>query len=165
MSPGLDLNTLETLFQYMVAAFGAFLAALWVSLAIWTLRDIRSRTQDKLIHVLATAIVTVLGPPGMVVYWILRPAHTIDEMYQRTLEEEALLSEIEQSSVCPGCGARTQTDWQICPNCHTRQRKPCHRCGRLMELPWQICPYCSTPIPGMVAESQPTNPSTPTPIE
>ena len=90
---------------------------------------------------------------GNLVYMILRPRHTLEDEYQRTLEEEALLQSIEETPVCPGCGRRTQTDWMVCPNCHTKLKKPCLQCGKLMELPWNLCPYCSTPTPGMRREN------------
>jgi RNA polymerase subunit RPABC4/transcription elongation factor Spt4 len=76
----------------------------------------------------------------------------LEEEYQQTLEEEALLQAIEDQAVCPGCERRIKEDWVVCPSCQTKLRKPCHSCGRLMELPWNICPYCGTPSPGMRKE-------------
>jgi RNA polymerase subunit RPABC4/transcription elongation factor Spt4 len=135
-------------------AFGAaFVAALWLSLIFWTYRDIRQRTRDRLARLLAVLVVAVLFLPGMLVYFILRPPHTQEDEYQRTLEEEALLQTIEESPVCPGCGRRIHEDWMACPNCQTRLRKPCVQCGRLMELPWNLCPYCAAPVPGMRKEN------------
>ncbi len=54
--------------------------------------------------------------------------------------------------MCPGCGRHAKEDWVVCPNCHTKLKKPCHKCDRLMELPWNLCPYCGTPTPGMRRE-------------
>ena len=131
---------------------GAFLVALWVALVVWTYRDMRSRHRDRLVPILASLMVTLLTLPGVLVYLILRPARTLEEEYQQTLEEEALLQSIEDQSVCPGCERRIKEDWLVCPSCQTKLRKPCHSCGRLMELPWNICPYCGTPAPGMRKE-------------
>lgn len=140
-------------FVLVLAAWGAaFIAALWLSLVIWTFRDIRARARDPLIRLLAVMVVGVLFLPGIVIYLILRPAYTLEEEYQRTLEEEALLQTIEDTSSCPGCGRHTQSDWSLCPHCHTKLKKTCHHCSRLMELPWNICPYCGTPAPGMRRE-------------
>ncbi len=137
----------------VVAAWGAaFLAALWLSLVIWTYRDIRQRTRDPLARLLAVLVSAALFLPGLAVYLILRPPHTLEEEYQRTLEEEALLQAIEDVALCPGCNRRIQADWQVCPQCHTRLKKPCHQCGRLMELAWNLCPYCGTPAPGVRRE-------------
>ena len=117
----------------IATGFGAaFLAALWLSLVIWTYRDIRKRTRDRLGRILAALLVAVLFLPGLLVYFILRPLTTMEEDYQRTLEEEALLQTIEENPHCPGCTRRIREDWVACPTCHTRLRKPCHHCGRLM---------------------------------
>jgi RNA polymerase subunit RPABC4/transcription elongation factor Spt4 len=148
-----DPTFLSNLMIVLTAFGGAFLAALWVSLVVWTYRDIRSRARDPLVQTLSALLVTVLNLPGVLVYLILRPPRTLEEEYQRTLEEEALLQGLEDLPLCPGCERRVKDEWQVCPNCHTRLKKPCHNCGKLMELSWNICPYCSTPAPGMRVEA------------
>jgi RNA polymerase subunit RPABC4/transcription elongation factor Spt4 len=140
-------------YALFLSAWGAaFVAALWISLVIWTYRDIRARARDPLARFLAVIVVVLLFLPGLVVYLILRPMHTLEEEYQKTLEEEALLQAIEESPVCPGCGRRIKDAWTVCPNCHTKIKKACHQCGKLMELPWNLCPFCGTPAPGMRRE-------------
>jgi RNA polymerase subunit RPABC4/transcription elongation factor Spt4 len=148
MDPIINLNALGEYFVYMSAFLGAFLAALWLSLVYWTFRDIRSRSRDRVLRILAVLLVALLTLPGLLLYLILRPRDTLDDAYQKTLEEEALLSEIASRKVCPGCGSAVRGDWQVCPQCHTRIHKVCAQCGKLLELPWQICPFCATPTPG-----------------
>lgn len=138
--------------QVLTGFAGAFLVALWVALVIWTYRDIRARHRDRLVHVLAAALVALINLPGVLVYLVLRPARTLEEEYQQTLEEEALLQTIEDQFICPGCERHVRDDWMVCPSCQTKLRKPCHSCKRLMEIPWNICPYCGTPAPGMRKE-------------
>jgi RNA polymerase subunit RPABC4/transcription elongation factor Spt4 len=145
----LDPTFISNLILVLTAFGGAFLAALWISLVIWTYRDVRTRTRDPLVQTLSTLLVAVLNLPGILVYLILRPPRTLEEEYQRTLEEEALLQALEDLPLCPGCERRVKDDWQVCPNCHTKLKKNCENCGRLMELPWNICPYCGTPAAGM----------------
>ncbi len=130
----------------------AFGVALWVSTLVWTFRDIRSRTRDPFLRLLAVLVVAVLFLPGVVVYWLLRPPLTLEEDYRRALEEEALLQTLDEARRCPGCARRVEPDWIVCPHCHTKLRKTCHHCGRLLELPWNLCPYCGTPVPGMRRE-------------
>jgi hypothetical protein len=153
----LDLSSLGNAFLFGTTLFGAFIVALWVSLVFWTYRDSRTRTQDRLLRILASLLPLILGPLGVLVYMVLRPPRTLDQTYQTTLEEEALLSEIEARTACPGCGNRTAPEWQLCPACHTRLRRPCSRCGKLMELSWKLCPFCATPAPGTRAESAAEN--------
>ncbi|MBL8089205.1 MAG: zinc ribbon domain-containing protein [Anaerolineales bacterium] len=144
---------LSSLTLVLTAFAGAFIIALWVSLVIWTYRDIRARTRDPLIQTLAALLVAVLNLPGVLVYLILRPPRTLEEEYQHTLEEEALLQALEDLPLCPGCERRVKEDWQICPNCHTKLKKTCHNCSKFMELSWNICPFCGTPAPGMRVEA------------
>ena len=148
----LDTLMLNNLFYIMMAWAAAFLAALWLSLVIWTARDIRARTRDPLLRILAVLVVLVLFAPGIFVYLILRPPKTLEDEYQQTLEEEALLQTIEDAQLCPGCGRRIEENWQVCPNCHTKLRKPCHHCDQLMELSWNLCPYCGKAVPGIRQE-------------
>jgi RNA polymerase subunit RPABC4/transcription elongation factor Spt4 len=148
-----DPTFLSNLILVLTAFGGAFLAALWVSLVIWTYRDIRSRARDPLVHTLSALLVAVLNLPGVLVYLILRPPRTLEEEYQRTLEEEALLQALEDLPLCPGCERRVKDEWQVCPNCHTKLKKICHNCARLMELSWNICPHCGVPAPGMRVEA------------
>ena len=147
-----DPTSLSSIVRILVAWGAAFVVALWLSLIIWTYRDIRTRTRDPLARLLAALVVAVLFLPGIVVYLILRPTRTLDDEYQHTLEEEALLQSIEDASLCPGCGRRIKEAWMVCPSCHTKLKKTCHQCGKLMELPWNLCPYCGTPAPGMRRE-------------
>lgn len=148
----IDPSFLSNLLLFLTAWGGAFLAALWLSLIFWTYRDIRKRARDPLVRILAILVVAVLFLPGIVIYMILRPQRTLDDEYQQTLEEEALLQAIEESPLCPGCGRRIKENWMVCPTCHTKLKKNCHHCGKLMELPWNLCPYCGTAAPGMRRE-------------
>ncbi len=148
----LDPTFMSSVLLILVVFGGAFLAALWLALVIWAWRDIRNRARDPLAQVLAVLVVAVLNLPGVLVYLILRPVRTLEEEYQRTLEEEALLASIEDQTLCPGCERRVHDDWQVCPNCHTRLMKSCPHCEKLNELPWNICPYCGTPAVGMRKE-------------
>jgi len=148
--------------QVIIALFGAFFLAFWVSLVIWTFRDVRSRSRDIFAQLLATLMVMVFNLPGLLFYFILRPQETLAEAYERSLEEEALLQDIEERLVCPGCKRKIQSDFIICPDCHTRLKKSCPNCRRLLHLKWNICPYCgagpaSSPeqfVPGLESEPE-----------
>ena len=80
----LDPTFVSNLILVLTGFGGAFLAALWISLVIWTYRDIRTRARDPLVQTLATLLVAVLNLPGILVYLILRPPRTLEEEYQRT---------------------------------------------------------------------------------
>ena len=128
----------------LIAYLGLVGVVCWVAMIIWTFRDMRARSRDTLAQILMAVLVALLTIPGLFIYLFLRPRETLAEAYERSLEEEALLQEIEDKPACPGCKQRVKDDWQACPHCHTRLRKPCARCGRTLELSWDICPYCTT---------------------
>jgi len=144
----LDPSFLKQLTLFAIGFAAAFLAALWLSLIFWASRDIRQRSRDRFLRILAVVIVALLSIPGFLIYLILRPARTLEEEYQSALEEEALLQAIEESALCPGCNRRIHADWLVCPSCNTVLKKTCKKCGKLLELPWNICPWCASAIPG-----------------
>jgi RNA polymerase subunit RPABC4/transcription elongation factor Spt4 len=140
------LNQIAVALEVAVACMTALLVAFWIGLVIWTFRDIRARTRDVFAWLLATVLVLVTGPIGLLLYLLLRPRETLAQSYDRQLEEEALLRDITTRRACPSCQAVTEADWLICPNCRTELRRTCEECGRPLELNWKVCPYCATPV-------------------
>lgn len=137
------MNTVGTALQTIVALCGAFLVAFWIALVLWTFRDMRARSRDIFATLLATLLVLVFGPIGLGLYLLLRPRETLAEHYERMLEEETLLRDMEEQPVCPTCQHKLQADWMLCPHCTTQLRRPCDSCGRLLDMAWKICPYCA----------------------
>jgi RNA polymerase subunit RPABC4/transcription elongation factor Spt4 len=135
------MPSLGVILQLAIAVLGAYLVALWFSLIVWTFRDIQSRSDDLLAVGLATLLVITFTLPGLLLYLILRPKETLAEAYERSLEEEYLLQDIEKET-CPKCKQRVDQDFMMCPNCHSVLRQPCPSCARLLELSWRACPYC-----------------------
>jgi RNA polymerase subunit RPABC4/transcription elongation factor Spt4 len=140
------LNTLQPFLVMFVALLAAFMTATWISSVIWAFRDIRARTRDVFAQILATLMVLIFFPlfplPGLMLYFILRPRETLAEVYERQLEEEALLKAIEERLACPNCNRGIREEYMVCPACHTRLKKACVGCGQLLHLRWNICPYC-----------------------
>jgi RNA polymerase subunit RPABC4/transcription elongation factor Spt4 len=135
--------SLESIFLAITVYAGMVLAAFWLAMIIWAYRDMRARSRDTLAQFIVAVMVALLNVPGLLIYIFLRPRETLAEAYERSLEEEALLQEIEDKPVCPGCGQRVQSDWQACPHCHTRLKKACHNCGKMLDLSWNLCPHCA----------------------
>lgn len=150
----IDPSILKQLSTFAIGFSAAFMAALWLSLIFWTNRDIRKRSRDRGIRILSLIVVALLFLPGFLLYLLLRPPRTLEEEYQHSLEEEALLQTIEGVALCPGCESHVQPDWLVCPNCGTVLKKKCESCGRMIDLTWNICPYCATPVPGMTIDEK-----------
>lgn len=141
MSPEL-INSIATVVGVIVAVTGAFLFAFWVAMGIWTFNDIRTRTRDWLAILLACVLVLVFPIVGWVLYLMIRPKETLGEVYDRALEEEALLREIEETVACHSCGVPAKENWVYCPNCHSQLQHSCPACGNLVRNEWDICVYC-----------------------
>jgi RNA polymerase subunit RPABC4/transcription elongation factor Spt4 len=135
-------NNLSGLIGIAAFFFFAFLAIFHIALIFWTWRDVRSRTQDVILQITATLLVAVFSIGGLFIYLIVRPRQTLAELYERQLEEESLLAEMTERQTCPTCHYRVEADFQLCPSCGTKLRRPCPRCDHLLELKWNVCPYC-----------------------
>jgi RNA polymerase subunit RPABC4/transcription elongation factor Spt4 len=121
---------------------GAYLFALYLGLIVWTLRDIRARSRDVLAHIMAPLLVAVFTLPGLLIYYLLRPQTTLAEEYERSLAEEAILQDLDEQRICPGCRQSVESDFIVCPTCHHQLRLRCVDCGRLVSPRWDVCPYC-----------------------
>jgi RNA polymerase subunit RPABC4/transcription elongation factor Spt4 len=132
--------------QFFLAIGIAYLIALWFALVAWTFRDIESRSRSVFTQVFSTLLVVLFFVPGLLLYLILRPKETLDQVFQRALEEEYLLQDLDELPLCPGCQRSVDGDFVICPHCQTGLRHACTSCSRLIDRRWAICPYCTTPV-------------------
>lgn len=137
----------EATVKYVVAVLAIYLAAIWVALIFWTYRDIRQRTRDPILQTVAVLLVLIFFLPGHWVYLIVRPRHTLAELYDRSLEEEALLQELEDQKACPTCKRRVLDDYLICPSCRTQLKEPCRQCAKPLSYAWVACPFCGLEKP------------------
>ena len=144
------LNQIGVALEFIVAGVAALTVAFWIAMVVWVFRDIRLRTRDFFAWILAALLALAMGPIGVILYLFLRPKETIAEVYDRQLEEEALLRDISLRRACPQCQAVTEPDWLVCPHCRTELRRVCDGCGKPMDLNWVICPFCST-VPTVTA--------------
>jgi RNA polymerase subunit RPABC4/transcription elongation factor Spt4 len=134
----------ETLAQIAIIIAVAYLLVLWVASLVWVYRDINSRTRDPISQAIALILVLVFNLPGLIIYLILRPKQTMMDQYDRQLEAEALLHEIQEQATCPSCRRRIDDDFIACPYCRTSLRTPCENCSRPLASTWVLCPYCAS---------------------
>ena len=136
------MSTASIAFAALPYYGSAVLLAFWATSIVWTYRDMRARSRNVWARFFAATFVGLLTLPGLLIYWLMRPRETLNSAYARSLEEEALLQEIERTVSCPSCAQSTERSWQICPNCHTQLRRSCHSCKTMLELDWSRCPSC-----------------------
>lgn len=133
-------------FQLLLALTGAYTIALWFALIVWTFRDIEARSRSVIAQIFSTLLVVLFFIPGALIYFLLRPKETLDETFGRALEEEYLLQDLEDLSLCPNCHRPVQDDFVACPHCFTELRHTCHSCNRLVDVSWSICAYCTAEL-------------------
>ncbi len=146
------LEQLPSIVTGLVVVIAVFITSLWLGMVLWTFRDIRARTRDLVVQIMATFMVAVLTLPGLIVYFLIRPRETLSEAYERALEQEALLQAIEEPDICPSCSAKVRATFLYCPYCHTQLKRACGTCNEPLDLEWNICPYCGTTQGSQIVE-------------
>ena len=124
-----------------------YIGALWLSLVFWTYRDIRQRTRDPIVQIVSLLLPFLFFLPGFWIYQLLRPRYTLAELNERSLEEEALLQDLEDQRSCPTCKRRVMDEFLICPSCRTHLKEPCRSCGKPLSYAWVACPFCGLEKP------------------
>ncbi len=142
-------------FQLLLALSGAYTVGIWFALIVWTFRDIEARSRSVIAQIFSTLLVVLFFIPGALIYLLLRPKETLDEAFGRALEEEYLLQDLEDLSLCPNCQHPLREDFVVCPHCYTELRHACPSCERLVEVSWAICPYCATELVGEPVDEEP----------
>jgi len=142
--PGGDWQATAKMVGTVIAIY---LAAIWLTLVFWTYRDIRQRTRDPILQTVAVLLVLLFFLPGHWIYLIVRPRYTLTELYERSLEEEALLQDLEDQKACPTCKRRVRDDFLICPSCRTQLKETCRSCSKPLSYAWVACPYCGLEKP------------------
>ena len=80
---------------------------------------------------------------GYWIYLMLRPRETLATVYDRTLEEETLLQDLQAKLICPSCQQQVREDYLRCPNCTEQLKEPCPTCKKPLANEWPICPFCA----------------------
>ena len=128
--------------QLLIALGVAYFLALWFALIVWTFQDIQSRSRSVIAQIFSTLVVVLFSLPGVLLYLILRPRDTLDDAFQRSLEEEYMLQDLEELPLCPTCQHFVEQDYVFCPNCRTALKEACAGCGHPIDIRWEVCPYC-----------------------
>lgn len=137
----------EATAKYGIVFTLLFLSAFWIAIVFWTYRDIRQRTRDPILQTSAVLMVLIFNFPGHWIYLIVRPRQTLTELYERSLEEEALLQELEDQKACPTCKRRVKDEFLVCPSCRTQLKEACRQCSKPLSYAWVACPYCGLEKP------------------
>lgn len=118
------------------------LVILYVLSIIWVVRDAYLRGTTWYIW----AIVALVPIVGVIAYCLLRPPMLQIDKDEQELEVALKQRELMKYGECATCGYPVDSNYVICPNCHTQLKNLCSHCERALEPAWTICPYCATPV-------------------
>lgn len=122
----------------------AYLTVLWIAVVLWTYRDVQMRTTAPEIHAASTLLVAVFSVPGLLLYLTARPKQSLVDSYNRQLEAEAFLQELDKETSCPDCRRAVDDSFRACPYCRSSLQAQCTDCGKSVKREWSACPYCGS---------------------
>ncbi|MGV8083095.1 MAG: zinc ribbon domain-containing protein [Coriobacteriia bacterium] len=126
-----------------------FAIVIYLATIFWTFRDAKRRGAMGWFWGLVIAVSVVFFPIALLVYLVVRPPETLDEVRERDLDLLALEGELRHyGQTCPACDSPVSKDYLVCPHCMHRLRKACTNCGKALDLDWHVCPFCATKQPG-----------------
>ncbi|ACZ41598.1 hypothetical protein Tter_0681 [Thermobaculum terrenum ATCC BAA-798] len=115
---------------------------IWIALALWTYKDSQSRSNNILVPILSTILVAATFFIGWLIYLMLRPSYTLEQVRLIKLRERESLAKASEVELCPRCKTRAQPEFKYCPICGLDLKSTCPNCRRSVRITWNICPYC-----------------------
>ena len=147
----IDFNMFGTLFIVALIVF-------WLVIIGWVWVDSSERTSKKGLKVGYILLVIFFNIFGLIIYLIIRPSETIEEIYWEDLERRYLKYETSELGDCPRCGSQLYPGYVFCTNCGYRLKVKCPQCGVLIDKDHVFCEYCGFKIKerATVQEEHPT---------
>ncbi|HWC29155.1 MAG TPA: zinc ribbon domain-containing protein [Dehalococcoidia bacterium] len=137
-------GSLESALKLLALVLISYALVLWLSAVVWVYRDVRNRTTDQTSQVIAVILVAVFNLPGLIVYLVIRPQGTMGDSYERSVEAEAIMAELQlAANACQTCRRPIEDDFVVCPWCRSVLREACRNCGKSVRTAWAACPYCT----------------------
>lgn len=128
--------------QMAMTVVVVLLVILYVLSIIWVVRDAYLRGTVWYIW----AIVALVPFVGVIAYLLMRPPMLQIDKDEQELEVALKQRQLMQYGECAACGYPVDSNYVICPNCHTQLKNLCSHCEHALEPAWTICPYCATPV-------------------
>jgi predicted RNA-binding Zn-ribbon protein involved in translation (DUF1610 family) len=113
----------------------------WLVVTSWIWVDSDERTTSKWMR-LFYVIIGIIPVIGWIIYLIVRPTETIDEIYWGDLERRYLKYEAKDLGDCERCGTQLYPGFVFCPNCGKRIKRKCSNCEVYVDLEYKYCPNC-----------------------
>lgn len=116
----------------------------WGIVLGWVWLDSSSRTSNQYLRIFSVFLVLFLNILGLIIYLIMRPSQTIEEIYWADLERRYLKYETAELGDCPKCAYQLQPGFVHCPSCEYELKVKCDKCDVWIDKDWNSCAYCGT---------------------
>ncbi len=141
----LVLNVVNGIAEANYSMLGTVVAVVsivfWLVVTSWIWVDSDERTTSKWMR-LFYVIIGIIPVIGWIIYLIVRPTETIDEIYWGDLERRYLKYEAKDLGDCERCGTQLYPGFVFCPNCGKRIKRKCSNCEVYVDLEYKYCPNC-----------------------
>jgi len=84
--------------RIIIAILVGYIILLWISIIIWTTKDIVSRSNNVIYQLVSILLVVIFNLFGLIIYITIRPAKTLIEKFFEDLEYEALSQTTEEKT-------------------------------------------------------------------
>lgn len=121
---------------------GFVLVVFWLFIIGWVWVDSGERTSKKGLRVGYVLLAVILFIPGLVIYLVIRPSETIEEIYWADLERRYLKYETADLGDCPKCGSQLFPGYVHCTNCGYTIKSRCPQCNLLVNKDHKYCEFC-----------------------
>lgn len=116
--------------------------AFWIVVLGWVWVDAGERSTHKYTRLGSIALVGILNIFGLIIYLLIRPRQTIQEIYWADLERRYLKYETSELKDCPNCKYSLAPGYNACPRCGWDIKKQCPSCQVWIDKSFKYCPYC-----------------------
>jgi len=111
-----DFSAVWQIFFYALGVF-------WIVVLYWIWLDSGDRTSSKFARAGYVLLGLIFNVVGLIIYLIVRPTQTIEEIYWSDLERRYLKFETSELGDCPKCGAQLYPGFKFCPHCGEEAHK------------------------------------------
>ena len=136
---GIDFNIFGAILFVLLIVF-------WLVLIGWVWIDSSERTSNIGIRVVYLILVIFLNIPGLIIYLIIRPSETIEQIYWADLERRYLKYETSELGDCSNCGNQLLPGYVYCSNCGNEIKRKCPSCGVIIVNSTKFCAYCGIQV-------------------
>ncbi|WKZ31341.1 MAG: zinc ribbon domain-containing protein [Candidatus Dojkabacteria bacterium] len=130
-------------YNALIYTIGVGLVLLWVFYIFWVWNDASQRSTNLFFRIGSLLLVTLLSYIGLIIYLVIRPKFTIEQIYWMDLERRYLIFETADLRDCVSCGYQLRPEFNSCPQCGNAINVPCEQCNEMINRYWKFCPYCA----------------------